>query len=309
MEKSERIADLSGTLQEYKTYLMLEKSLSRNTVSAYLNDLNKLFGYLNHDGISPFPEAITYPQLKGFLFSQAENGLHPRSQARLVSAVRSFFRFLLVNGAIAEDPSELLEAPRPGRKLPVVLSAAEIDRIVKAIDLSRDEGHRNKAMIEILYGCGLRVSELVELKLTQVYVKDEYLRVTGKGSKERLIPLGSQAINALSIYLREERSRHFPAKGSESIVFLNRRGAKLTRTRVFLIVRELASAAGIQKTISPHTFRHSFATHLVERGADLRAVQEMLGHESILTTEIYTHLDRSFLRETLQRFHPRADRR
>jgi len=298
--------DWSIHTNSYKTFLKIEKSLSENSILAYLNDLDKLMAFFEIKGIEVSPEKVTYSQLKDFLVWIGELGMGTRSQQRIVSGIRSFFKFLLIEEKIAVDPSELLDAPKPGRKLPVVLSVGEIDKIIGAIDLSKAEGHRNKAIIETLYSCGLRVSELINLKITHLNFNEGFIKVTGKGNKERLVPVSDKAVQEITFYFEQFRNHMLPAKSAENIVFLNRRGNKLTRVMIFTIVKELAQKAGINKTISPHTFRHSFATHLVEGGADLRAVQEMLGHESILTTEIYTHLNRDYLRDTIIMYHPRS---
>jgi integrase/recombinase XerD len=275
-------------------------------VEAYLADLDRLKAYFDVLGMDPAPEEISRQHLREFLVWTGELGMSPRSQTRIVSGIRSFFRFLLIDGVLTDDPSELLESPRPGRPLPVFLHVEEIDRILAAVDLSKPEGHRNKAMIETLYSCGLRVSELIDLRMTNLFFRDGFLRVTGKGNKERLVPVSQRAVQEIGMYFDQGRNHIVPVKGNENYVFLNRRGKKLTRVMVFTLVKDLAQKAGISKNVSPHTFRHSFATHLVEGGADLRAVQEMLGHESILTTEIYTHLNRDYLRDTIIRFHPRS---
>ncbi|HJZ40772.1 MAG TPA: site-specific tyrosine recombinase [Bacteroidales bacterium] len=290
----------------YKSFLKIEKSLSGNSVEAYLDDLEKLMAFFKVRQLDISPENVEYAHLKDFLVWIGELGMSPRSQSRIVSGIKSFFRYLLIDEKAVKDPAELLEAPRPGRKLPTILGIDEIDRLIASIDLSRPEGHRNKAIIETLYGCGLRVSELVNLRITNLFFEEGFIKVTGKGSKERLVPIGSTAVREIRYYFEQSRNHIQPVKGAENIVFLNRRGNKLTRVMVFTIIRELTLKAGITKQISPHTFRHSFATHLVEGGADLRAVQEMLGHESILTTEIYTHLNREFLRDEIIRFHPRS---
>jgi integrase/recombinase XerD len=300
--------DWSSYTTGYKAFLRIEKSLSGNSVTAYLNDLDKLKAFLDVRCLELKPEEITYDLLKDFLVWVNELGISPRSQARLVSGIRSFFRYLLIEERIVEDPASLLEAPRPGRKLPVVLSIEEIDRLIAAIDLSKNEGHRNKAIIETLYSCGLRVSELIELKITNLNFTEGFIKVTGKGSKERLVPISEKAIKEIEYYFTQFRTHISPVKSSENIVFLNRRGSKLTRVMIFTIVRDLCLKSGIKKNVSPHTFRHSFATHMVEGGADLRAVQEMLGHESILTTEIYTHLDREYLKDVMFRYHPRSQK-
>jgi integrase/recombinase XerD len=247
---------------------------------------------------------VTYSDLKDFINWFGSGNKNARTQSRVLSGIRAFFRFLLIDGEIDENPTSLLESPRIGMRLPEVLSVEEIDRIVNAIDLSKAEGHRNKAIIETLYGCGLRVSELVNLRLTDIHYAEGFVSVTGKGDKQRLVPVSRKALKEIDLY-KIDRKR-LPVIYDENVVFLNRRGRKLTRAMIFTIIRDLAGKAGIIKKISPHTFRHSFATHMIEAGADLRAVQEMLGHESIMTTEIYTHIDRSFLRDTLIMFHPRS---
>ena len=292
------------SFRNFETYLRLEKSLSENSVSAYLNDVNKLEMYFAETGTEISPARVSYADLKDFLAWYGKSAGNTRTQARVLSGIRAFFRFLLIEGEIEDNPSTLIESPKTGLKLPEVLSIAEIDRMIAEIDLSRPEGRRNKAIIETLYGCGLRVSELVNLRITEMHLGEGYIAVTGKGDKKRLVPIGSGAIKEIELYWHD-RNR-LPQIYDQNILFLNRRGRKLTRAMIFTIIKDLAARAGISKNISPHTFRHSFATHMIEAGADLRAVQEMLGHESILTTEIYTHIDRSFLRDTLIMFHPRA---
>jgi integrase/recombinase XerD len=293
-------------IKQFGTYLKLERSLSANSIEAYMRDVEKLaqFSFQNYSGISPL--AITSKHLQAFLQFINELGMSAFSQARILSGIKAFYKYLLFEELIEKDPTALIEGPKLGRKLPDTLEYDEIIKIFEAIDHSAAEGARNRAMLEVLYCSGLRVSELVDLKLANVYFDIGFLRVIGKGNKERLVPVGRDAIKYLKIYLEEARV-HIPVqKGFESYVFLNRRGKKLTRVMVFLIIKHLASKIGLKKTISPHTFRHSFATHLIEGGADLRAVQEMLGHESITTTEIYTHLDRDYLRQVIQEFHPRS---
>ena len=291
-------------IKDFKTYLRLEKSLSENSVEAYTNDVVKLENYFTESNSDTHPRDVTYPDLKAFLNWFAADNMNARTQARTISGIRAFFRFLLIEGEIEDNPASLIETPKTGLKLPEVLSVSEIDRIVQEIDLSRAEGQRNKAIIETLYGCGLRVSELVNLRLTDIHYLEGFISVTGKGNKQRLVPISSKALKEIDTY-KIDRNK-LSVISDPNIVFLNRRGKRLTRAMIFTIIKDLAARAGIRKKISPHTFRHSFATHLVEGGADLRAVQEMLGHESILTTEIYTHIDRSFLRDTLLMFHPRA---
>lgn len=288
----------------YKAYLQLEKSLSENSVEAYLRDIDKLTSFLEQNADNRAPSSITLKDLEAFVQWISQLGMMPGSQARIISGLKSFFKYCLTEQITSTNPTELLEAPKLKRALPDVLSFEEIESIIAEIDLSTPEGGRNKAMLETLYSCGLRVTELVNLKLSCLYLDVGFIRVTGKGDKERLVPIGSDAIKYINIYRSSIRVHIEIKPGNEDILFLNRRGSQLTRVMVFLIIKDLAKKAGIKKTISPHTFRHSFATHLVEGGADLRAVQEMLGHESITTTEIYTHLDRKFLRDTLQLYHP-----
>jgi integrase/recombinase XerD len=291
-------------IKDFETYLRLEKSLSENSIAAYTGDVLKLEAFFTCKGTETSPADVTYPDLKDFLVWFASDNQNTRTQSRILSGIRSFFRFLLIEGEIEENPASLIESPKIGLKLPEVLSVNEIERLIGVIDLSKPEGHRNKAIIETLYGCGLRVSELVNLHLTDIHRGEGFVMITGKGNKQRLVPIGSKALKEIDIYMAD-RNR-LPVISDRNILFLNRRGRKLTRAMIFTIIKDLAARADIRKKISPHTFRHSFATHLIEGGADLRAVQEMLGHESILTTEIYTHIDRSFLRDTLIMFHPRA---
>jgi len=289
----------------FRSFLQLEKNLSRNSVEAYTSDITRLYQYLSIRNLNNTIEDVTIEILQQYLLWLADFGISPRTQARNVSSIKSFFHYLIYTRTIEINPSTLLESPKLGMKLPVVLSVEEINRMVAAIDLSKPEGHRNKAIIETLYGCGLRVSELTKLKLSDIFTTEEFIKVKGKGSKERLVPIGQTALREINFYLENYRN-HLPIdKSAGDILFLNRRGKGLTRVMIFTIVKELALKAGIHKTISPHTFRHSFATHLIEGGANLRAVQEMLGHESILTTEIYTHLDREFLRQSIIEHHPR----
>jgi integrase/recombinase XerD len=292
------------SFRNFETYLRLEKSLSENSIEAYLNDVSKLERYFLDSGSETTPSIVTYPDLKGFLVWYSADNKNTRTQSRVLSGVRAFFRFLLIEGEIEDNPAALIESPKIGLKLPEVLSVSEIDRMVEEIDLSKAEGHRNKAIIETLYGCGLRVSELVNIRLTDIHYGEGFVVVTGKGNKQRLVPVSGKALKEIDIY-KQDRNR-LPVIHDQNILFLNRRGKRLTRSMIFTIVKDLAAKAGIRKKISPHTFRHSFATHMIEAGADLRAVQEMLGHESILTTEIYTHIDRSFLRDTMIMFHPRS---
>jgi integrase/recombinase XerD len=288
----------------FKAYLQLEKSLSGNSVEAYMRDIEKLTQYLEQLSSKKTPAELKLTDLQHFLKWITELGMSDKSQARIISGIKAFYKYCMIEQISSGDPTTLLEAPKLKKSLPDTLSFEEIENIISQIDVSKPEGGRNKAMLELLYSCGLRVTELVNMKISQLYFDIGFIRVLGKGDKERLVPVGSSAVKYVKIYLDNIRV-HIPVKpGNEDIVFLNRRGSKLSRVMVFLIIKELASKAGIRKTISPHTFRHSFATHLVEGGADLRAVQEMLGHESITTTQIYTHLDREFLRKTLEQFHP-----
>ncbi len=293
----------------FETYLKLEKSLSANTIHAYLTDIDKLFQYFSNHHTDLRLREIKLDHLQSFIEWIARLGVNKSSQARIISGIRSFFKYLLIEDIIPTNPSSLLDVPRLEKKLPVVLSVKEIDRIIEAIDMSRENAHRNKAIIETLYGCGLRVSELTELKLTSLNFREEFMLVTGKGNKQRIIPLGSHAAKQLKIYLQNERINKPVIKEFENYVFLNKRGRKLTRVMIFTILKDLCKKAAISKNVSPHTLRHSFATHLVEGGADLRVVQDLLGHESITTTEIYTHLDRKYLRETIMMYHPRAGKK
>jgi integrase/recombinase XerD len=289
-------------IEDYMVYLNLEKSLSLASIEAYNYDLTKLKEYM--EACSVAPEDVTLEHLETFLADIYDKGLIQTSQARILSGIRGFFKYMQMENLITTLPTELLESPNPRRKLPDILSVEEIDKIISGIDVSVAEGHRNRAIIEVLYGCGLRVTELVSLQMSCYFPEKGYIRVIGKGNKERLVPIGGQAIKAIGIYLKH-RNKITIKKGSEDILFLNKRGSKLTREMILIIVKRAATNAGIEKIISPHTFRHSFATHLIERGADLRAVQEMLGHESIVTTEIYTHLDQKHLKEIIK-LHPRA---
>ncbi len=296
-------------IKGFKAYLKLEKSLSNNSISAYLHDINKLLQFFElNENIIP-PEKVKLSDLQAFIQWINKLGLAATSQARIISGLKAFFKYMLLEDAIKQSPAELLEAPKTGRKLPDTLSVDEINNLIDAIDLSKPESTRNKTMLETLYGCGLRVSELINLKISNIYFNDGFIKVTGKGDKERLVPIGNVALKNISIYLENVRSRQIIKKEFTDILFLNRRGGRLSRVMIFLIIKELAERIGLKKTISPHTFRHSFATHLIEGGADLRAVQEMLGHESITTTEIYTHLDREYLRDAILSFHPRVKKK
>jgi len=292
----------------FQSFLRLEKSLSPKTVEAYLSDIKNFAHFLSEDDEIIDDDLLknaSLKELQHYVKQLFDKKVKATSQARAVSSLKAFYNFLQYEKIIDQNPTELLEAPKIGRMLPDVLSVTEIESILAAIDLSSPEGHRNKAMIEVLYGCGLRVSELINLKLSQLFFNDNFIRIIGKGDKERLVPIGEIAQKSVIHYVDGYRSKQKIKKGMEDILFLNRRGAKLTREMIFILVKELAQLVGIQKSISPHTFRHSFATHLIEGGADLRAVQEMLGHASITTTEIYTHLDTNYIRSTIAQFHPR----
>jgi integrase/recombinase XerD len=293
-----------GYKKGYKAYLQLEKSLSENSVDAYLHDIEKLTTWIQQTNELKSPSQVTLKDLEKFIVWISELGMTAGSQARIISGLRSFFKYCLLEQIITIDPAILLESPKLKRSLPDILSFEEIETIITCIDLSKPEGGRNKAILETLYSCGLRVTEAVNLRISCLHLDLGFIRVIGKGDKERLIPIGSDAIKYINIYRNNIRVHVNVKPGNDDVLFLNRRGSKLSRVMIFLIIRDLVKQAKINKTISPHTFRHSFATHLVEGGADLRAVQEMLGHESITTTEIYTHLDREFLRTTLQQFHP-----
>ncbi|MBC7903390.1 MAG: site-specific tyrosine recombinase XerD [Gemmatimonadaceae bacterium] len=288
----------------FKAWLQLEKSLSDHSVDAYMRDVEKLTQYLQAENKIAHPDQLLLKDLQQFVKWIAGIGMTATSQARIISGLKSFYKYCVIEKIVTADPTALLEAPKLKRALPDVLSYEEIEQVISQIDLSKPEGERNKAIIETMYSCGLRVSELVNLKISNLYLDVGFVRVTGKGDKERLVPIGSAAVKQIGIYRSHSRNHISIKSGNEDILFLNKRGAKLSRVMIFLILKELVSKAGIKKNISPHSLRHSFATHLVEGGADLRAVQEMLGHESITTTEIYTHLDREFLRDTLTRFHP-----
>lgn len=298
--------DWRSAIKGFQAYLKLERSLSENSIEAYSRDIEKLYQYTDIQQNKLNPENITLSDLRRFIVWASELGMIPSSQARILSGIKSFYKYLLMEDLIKSDPSELLESPKIQRKLPDTLSINDINKLIDAIDVSKPEGARNKAILEVLYGCGLRVSELTELKLSNLYLDIEFIKVVGKGSKERLVPIGGSAVKALKIWIENIRVHIQVKKGEEDLVFLNRRGTRLSRVYIFMVIKQLAEITGTNKTISPHTFRHSFATHLVEGGADLRAVQEMLGHESITTTEIYTHLDREYLKGTIIQYHPRS---
>jgi integrase/recombinase XerD len=290
----------------YETFLRLEKSLSQNSVSAYANDINKLVSFIDEHFPNLTPETVKLAHLRKFVEWMNQKGISPRTQARTISGIKSFYKFLLIEEAVENDPTTLLESPRIGRKLPEILTDEEINNLIDAIDDSKPEGIRNKAILETLYSCGLRVSELVDLRLSNLHFEQEFLKIGGKGEKERLVPISKRAIEDIKKYLVLSRKKLNIEKGNENIVFLNRRGKKLSRVMIFTIIKNLADKIKLNKNISPHTFRHSFASALVQGGADLRTVQEMLGHESILTTEIYTHLDKEYLKDTVNKYHPRS---
>jgi integrase/recombinase XerD len=290
----------------YENYLKLEKSLSINSIAAYVNDINKLIYFLDAKFNTVAPDKVKLQHLKSFVEGLNEKEVSPRTQARTISGIKSFYKYLLIEGKITSDPTALLESPKIGRKLPDILSMEEIDNLIEGIDINKPEGQRNKAMLETLYSCGLRVSELVGLKITNLFFEQGFIKVEGKAGKERLVPVSGRAVEEINTYLSGYRKSLNVSKESENILFLNRRGKQLSRVMIFTIIKNLAEKIELGKKISPHTFRHSFATHLINGGADLRAVQEMLGHESILTTEIYTHLDRDYLRSTIHTFHPRS---
>jgi integrase/recombinase XerD len=293
-------------IKQFQNYLKLERSLADNSINAYLHDVVKLKQFIEISNINISPLEITSIHLQDFLKYINELGMTAYSQARILSGLKAFYKYLVYEDIMSNDPTQLIEGPKLGRKLPDVLSYPEIESLLNAIDLSTDEGMRNRAILETLYSSGLRVSELVDLKLNNIYFDIGFLRIIGKGNKERLVPIGREASKYVKIYVNEIRVHVDIQPGHESVVFLNRRGRKLTRVMIFIIIKNLARSVGLKKNISPHTFRHSFATHLIEGGADLRAVQDMLGHESITTTEIYTHLDRDYLKQVIKEFHPRS---
>lgn len=300
------MTDIKEIIRKYNIYLRLEKSLSGNSVDAYQTDLDKLISFAESEGIDI--KEIKYADLQQFVAQLHDIGIHPRSQARIISGIKSFYRFLLLDAYITADPTELLESPKIGMKLPEILSVNEINNILDTIDLSLAEGQRNRAMLEVLYSCGLRVSELTGLKYSDVYFDEGFIKVEGKGSKQRLVPISEVAIREIRNYLID-RNCIVVKKGFEDSLFLSRRGTSLSRIMVFHIIKQQTELAGIKKSVSPHTFRHSFATHLLEGGANLRAIQKMLGHEQIATTEIYTHIDREFLRREILEHHPRSKKR
>ena len=293
-----------SSIKGFKSYLQIERSLSDNSVQAYIRDIKKFANYAIPLKLNELK--IQRENISDFLAELKDDGIAARSQARIISGIKAFYKYLIIEDYIKYDPTELIESPKVGFKLPDTLSLIEIDKLISAVDLSNKQGERNRAILETLYSCGLRVSELTNLKLSNIYFNEGYLKVIGKGDKERLVPIGGRALKYLTTYINEVRNHQTIKKGQEDFVFLNNRGAGLTRVMIFLIIQKLAAEIGLKKKISPHTFRHSFATHLIEGGADLRAVQEMLGHESITTTEIYTHLDKDYLRSNIIQFHPRS---
>lgn len=293
-------------IEDFRGYLKVEKGLSDNSIHAYVTDLTKLVQFLNDKGYKIGPEEVLLTHLKEMMEWVTQKGISPRTQARIISGIKSFYKFLLIEEKIDRDPTALLESPKIGRKLPEILSVEEIDSIINAIDTKKPEGQRNKAILETLYSCGLRVSELIDLKISNLFFESGFIKIEGKGNKERLVPISTKAIKEINLYLSEYRRNLKIHVDSEDILFLNRRGKKLSRVMIFTIIKNLVSKLGFTKNVSPHTFRHSFATHLIDGGANLRAVQEMLGHESIITTEIYTHLDKEYLKNTMIQFHPRS---
>ena len=293
-------------IKGFKSFLQLERSLSPNSIEAYLHDVNMVVQFLQYKNYDLMPEQMKFGQYTEFITWVAELGMSPGTQARVISGVRAFYKYLLMENLVTEDPMTLIEGPKLGRKLPDFLNIEDIEKLLNAIDLSSSEGERNKAMLETLYGAGLRVSELVGLKISNLFADIGFLKVVGKGNKERIVPIGGMALRQIKTYMEQVRMHGPIISGNEDYIFLNRRGRKLSRVMVFIIIKDLVRKTGLKKKISPHTFRHSFATHLIEGGADLRAVQEMLGHESITTTEIYTHLDRDYLRSNILSYHQRS---
>jgi len=293
-----------GAIADYQHYLRLERGLAGHSITNYTRDVRKLVRYLEEHAVQETPAALGRSVIETFIYESSKS-INPRSQARLISGLRSFFDYMIFEGYRKENPMELIESPKLGRKLPDTLSVEEIDALIQAIDLSKAEGERNRALLETLYGCGMRVSELVELKLSDLFFDEQFIKVTGKGNKQRFVPVSQHTQRYIDIYIKEVRPQVPVQKGHEDYVFLNRRGKRLSRAMIFTIIKSLGEKTGITKNISPHTFRHSFATHLLENGADLRAIQQMLGHESITTTEIYMHVDRTHLKSVLQKFHPR----
>ena len=296
---------LSAVLKQYTQYLNLEKSFSKNTLDAYICDLDKLIGYAEVENLSLFDIKLSH--LQNFVAGLHDLGIHPRSQARIISGIKSFYQYLQLENVVEINPAELLESPKIGFKVPEVLTLEEVDSIINSVDVSTDEGQRNRAILETLYSCGLRVSELTDLKISNLYFEEEFIIVEGKGSKQRLVPISNRAIQEIRYYLMA-RSQQVVKRGQEDVLFLNRRGSGLSRVMIFNIVKRYLAKTKIKKNVSPHTFRHSFATHLLEGGANLRAIQSMLGHESIVTTEIYTHIDRNLIRHELLTYHPRNNK-
>lgn len=290
----------------FKNYLKVEKGLSDNSIHAYITDLLKLVQFLKEKGYDVSPEQVKLDHLKEMMEWVNDKGISPRTQARIISGIKSFYKYLLIEEKVDKDPTALLETPKVGRKLPEILSVEEIDTIINAVDTKKPEGQRNKAILETLYSCGLRVSELIDLKISNLFFESGFVKIEGKGSKERLVPISNKAIKEINLYLSEYRRNLRIHPDHEDILFLNRRGKKLSRVMIFTIIKNITRKLGLEKNISPHTFRHSFATHLIDGGANLRAVQEMLGHESIITTEIYTHLDKEYLKNTIIQYHPRS---
>jgi len=293
-------------LKDYQNFLRIERGLSQNSISGYSHDIKKLLNWLENNSITASPIDISETQLQQFIYTVAKE-VNPRSQSRIISGLRGFFNYLIFEEYRKTNPLELIESPKLGRKLPDTLSTDEIDLLIKSIDLSEPQGERNRTIIETLYGCGLRVSELINLKISDLFFKEGFIKVTGKGNKQRFVPIGSTTVKYIELYRKEIRKHQKIKPAAKDTLFLNRRGNALTRAMIFTIVKNLSEKAGIQKNISPHTFRHSFATHLLENGADLRAIQQMLGHESITTTEVYTHIDNTHLTEVINKFHPRKD--
>lgn len=293
-------------ISEFRNYLNVEKGLSENSIHAYVTDLTKLVTFLDEKGYKKGPEDVILADLKEMMEWIGSKGISPRTQARVISGIKSFYKFLLIEEKVEKDPTALLESPKIGRKLPDILTVEEIDTIINAVDIKKPEGQRNKAILETLYSCGLRVSELIDLKISNLFFESGFVKIEGKGNKERLVPISTKAIKEINLYLSEYRRNLKIHHEHEDILFLNRRGKKLSRVMIFTIIKNLTKKLGFIKNISPHTFRHSFATHLIDGGANLRAVQEMLGHESIITTEIYTHLDKEYLKNTIIQFHPRS---
>lgn len=294
-------------LDGFRSYLKVEKGLSDNSIHAYVTDLAKLVTFLKDKSLSDYgPEDVSLKDLKAMMEWVTQKGISPRTQARIISGIKSFYKYLLIEEKIDRDPTALLESPKIGRKLPEILSVEEIDSIINAIDTKKPEGQRNKAILETLYSCGLRVSELIDLKISNLFFESGFIKIEGKANKERLVPISTKAIKEINLYLSEYRRNLKIHETSEDVLFLNRRGKKLSRVMIFTIIKNLVAKLGMEKNVSPHTFRHSFATHLIDGGANLRAVQEMLGHESIITTEIYTHLDKEYLKNTMIQFHPRS---